>query len=131
MIRTLSCHCGAVRLEVNAELESVTECNCSTCSRWGMLNWKVPSKAVRLATPSTGMGTYYWRFANEGFHWCRNCGTPMYRSWPHDTITLNARCIEGIDIFDLKRNQFDGKSRVPGGSVPPLAETYSGQSGDA
>ena len=69
MIRTLSCHCGAVRLEVNAELDSVTECNCSTCSRWGMLNWKVL--------------------------------------------------------------QFDGKSQVPGGSVPPLVETYSNQSADA
>ena len=33
MIRTLSCHCGQVRLEVNAELGRPTECNGSTCGR--------------------------------------------------------------------------------------------------
>ena len=28
---TLSCHCGNIRFEVDAELENVGECNCSTC----------------------------------------------------------------------------------------------------
>ena len=124
MIRTLSCHCGAIKLEVNAELEGLRQCNCSTCARWGMYIWTVPSKAVRLASPGTGMGTYYWRFANEGYHWCQNCGTPMYRTWPHDFITLNARCIDGIDIFDMEIEEFDGKTKVPGGHVPPLPESY-------
>jgi hypothetical protein len=31
----LSCHCGAVRLEVDAELSGLTECNCSICARSG------------------------------------------------------------------------------------------------
>lgn len=129
MIRTLSCHCGEVRLEVNAELTEVTECNCSTCARWGMLIWTVPSKAVRLATPSVGMGTYYWRFANEGYHWCKTCGTPMYRTWPHQVITLNARCIDDVDIFELERRQNDGKQKIPGGPVPPLPESYEESDG--
>ncbi len=33
MIPTLFCHCGAVRLEVNAELIDLGECNFSTCAR--------------------------------------------------------------------------------------------------
>ena len=124
MIRTLSCHCGNVRLEVNAELKELGECNCSTCARWGMIVWKVPSKAVRLATPSVAMGTYYWRFADEGYHWCLNCGTPMYRTWRDDIISLNARCIEGIDVFDLNTKRGDGMHRIPGGPVPPLPESF-------
>lgn len=47
MIRTLSCHCGAIRLETNAELGEVTECNCSTCGRHGFLHWKVAPASVR------------------------------------------------------------------------------------
>jgi hypothetical protein len=49
----------------------------------------------------------------------------MYRTWPHDIITLNARCIEGIDIFDLDVENFDGKTKVPGGHVPPLPGSYA------
>lgn len=77
MIRTLACHCGAVRLDVNAELRDVRECNCSTCGKWGTLNWRVPVAAVRPATPSQGLGSYFWHFASEGFHFCPSCGTPM------------------------------------------------------
>ena len=47
---TLSCHCGAVRFEVDAELADLHECNCSTCARHGFLHWKVPVEAVRLVT---------------------------------------------------------------------------------
>jgi hypothetical protein len=38
----LSCHCGAVVLEVDAELREVLECNCSMCGRSGYLSWYVP-----------------------------------------------------------------------------------------
>ena len=36
MIRA-SCHCGAVRLEIDAPPSEVTECNCSICRRYGVL----------------------------------------------------------------------------------------------
>jgi hypothetical protein len=32
-----SCHCGTVRLEIDAPLTEVTECNCSICRRYGVL----------------------------------------------------------------------------------------------
>ncbi len=123
MIRRLSCHCGAVRLEVNAALTEVLECNCSTCGKSGFLSWYVPTDAVRLASPSVGMSSYYWRFASEGLHFCSNCGTPTHRSWK-DRISVNARCIEDIDVFELETRQIDGKHNVPGGPVPPLTESY-------
>ncbi|HET6618849.1 MAG TPA: hypothetical protein VFG64_02845 [Dongiaceae bacterium] len=46
----VSCHCGAVRLSVGAELTGLEECNCSTCGRSGFLHWQVPAEAVRLLT---------------------------------------------------------------------------------
>src|ERR1700730_9823006 len=77
MIRTLSCHCGAIRLETNARLSVVTDCNCSRCARAGMLNWHVDRRKVRLATPRSGLSTYVWRFVDEGLHFCPTCGTAM------------------------------------------------------
>ena len=48
----------------------------------------------------------------------------MYRTWPAEFITLNAACIDGIDIFDLDVDQFDGKTMVPGDELHPLPESY-------
>ena len=66
MIRTISCHCGEVRLQVNAELQDVIECNCSTCGKSGYLSWYVPIDSVRLDTPSRGMSSYFWRLQAKG-----------------------------------------------------------------
>ena len=123
MIRTISCHCGDVRLQVNAELKDVHECNCSTCGKSGYLSWYVPIDSVRLETPNAGMSSYFWRFASEGFHFCSKCGIATHRTW-NDSISVNARCIEDIDVFELETRRVDGKHNVPGGSVPPLEETY-------
>ncbi len=123
MIRTISCHCGEVRLQVNAELQDVIECNCSTCGKSGYLSWYVPIDSVRLDTPSRGMSSYFWRFASEGFHFCSQCGIATHRTW-RDRISVNARCIEDIDVFELETRKVDGKHNVPAGSVPLLPETY-------
>ena len=121
MIRTLSCHCGAIRLESNAELDEVTECNCSTCAKHGFLHWKTKPDQVRLASPRAGLSTYVWRFVTEGHHFCKTCGTPIARTGPN-YLSINARCLDDIDIFTLTVRRYDGRNDMPGHPVPPLAE---------
>ena len=36
------CHCGRVRFRVTADLDSVTVCNCSICTKKGILHLIVP-----------------------------------------------------------------------------------------
>jgi hypothetical protein len=122
MIRTLSCHCGNIRLEVNAELGVLTDCNCSTCARHGMLHWRLKPEQVRLATPKRGLSTYVWRFVSEGHHFCPTCGVPIARTGPNSYLTINARCLDDIDIHTLDVRRTDNRTRIPGGDVPPLAE---------
>jgi hypothetical protein len=125
MIRTLSCHCGAVRLEVNAELANLGECNCSTCARHGFLHWKVRHDQVRFATPRTGLSTYIWRFVDEGHHFCKTCGVSIARTGPDNYLSINARCLDDVDIFTLDISRGDGRTNIPGGDLPPLADTGS------
>jgi hypothetical protein len=112
----LSCHCDNIRIEVNAELKDLMECNCSTCGRHGFLHWKVPASAVRLLTQSKMLSTYYWRDASGGHVFCPICGTGLLRpGYPGDRVSVNARCIEGIDIFALAIARYDGRTDMPPG----------------
>jgi len=114
----LSCHCGAIRLEVDADLSAVTECNCSTCRRSGFLHWKVATSAVRLLTEKRMIATYMWRDVG-GHMFCPTCGTGMMRMpYPGDRVSVNARCIEGVDVFKLEIKRYDGRNEMPPGPLP-------------
>lgn len=115
----LTCHCGAIRFEVDAELKDLVECNCSTCRRHGFLHWKVPSKVVTLKTERVGLSTYAWRDVIGAHHFCPTCGTPILRTgYPGERVSVNARCIEGIDVFALEIGRYDGRNEMPPGVLP-------------
>jgi hypothetical protein len=122
--RIISCHCGAVRIEVDAELTDLSECNCSTCARHGFIHWKMPMSALRLLTEKCTLATYLWRDVT-GHQFCPNCGTGLLRAgYPSDRISVNARCIEGIDVFELEVRRYDGRREMPPG---PLRSKRRGQ----
>jgi hypothetical protein len=114
---SVSCHCGALRFEVDADLEEVQECNCSTCGRHGFLHWKVPSAAVRLLSKKRLVSVYKWRDVVGGHEFCPTCGVGLLRSgYPDGIVSLNARCIEGIDLFELRVRRLDGRREMPPGA---------------
>ena len=45
------CHCGRVRFRIRVDLEQSTvgECNCSICTKKGILHIGVTPRAVRIA----------------------------------------------------------------------------------
>ena len=113
--RKVSCHCGHIQLEVFAELLEVFDCNCSICSRTGFLHWYVPPEAVRLVTEKRKLSTYIWRSATGGHHFCPICGVAVIRTstqYP-PPVSVNARCIEGIELSTLTIRPFDGKNLIP------------------
>ena len=114
---SLSCHCGAIRMVVDADLRGLVECNCSTCGRSGFVHWKVPVEAVRLVTQKVRLSAYVWRDADGGHHFCPTCGTAMYRTGYRDRLSVNARCLEGVDVFNLDIGRYDGRALMPPGAT--------------
>jgi hypothetical protein len=43
-----SCHCGAICFEVDGEIDEVSACNCSICTRTAYLHWHVEPAQFRL-----------------------------------------------------------------------------------
>ncbi len=89
-----SCHCGAVRLEIETAPAEVTNCNCSICRRYGVLWAYYSPKLVRI-TPETGAtDIYMWDDKAIEFHRCKVCGCVTH--WApvdkkHDRMGVNAR----------------------------------------
>ena len=116
---TLSCHCGAIRCEVDADLKGLLECNCSTCRRLGYISWYVQESALRLLTEKRALTFYAWRDLHGGYSFCPTCGVAMIRhGYPDRIVAVNARCIEDLELFELETQQYDGRTQIPPGPLP-------------
>src|SRR3989344_2965363 len=88
---TGSCHCGAIRFDVEAR-----ECNCSMCSRVGFLHLIVPKSKLTLLQGREHITTYTFNTGVAKHTFCRTCGIkPFYvpRSNP-DGYSVNVRCLD-------------------------------------
>lgn len=108
------CHCGRVVFEVAGRLDQVTECNCSICSKKGYLQWIVARDAFRLLAPESvsELAVYTFNTGRARHYFCPVCGVASFyipRSDP-DKIDVNARCLEGVALADLRMRQFDGRN---------------------
>lgn len=65
-----TCECGAVRVEVETAPESVGDCNCSICRRYGALWAYYPVAKVRVSGATT---VYLRKHGTIEFHHCAVC----------------------------------------------------------
>jgi hypothetical protein len=105
------CHCGQVRFRVQADLRDVTECNCSICTMKGILHLMVPRERFELLSGQDAITTYLFGTNVAKHTFCRHCGIHSFytpRSMP-DGISVNVRCLKGVDIASLRPSLFDGQ----------------------
>jgi hypothetical protein len=105
------CHCGRVRFRVTADLDRVTECNCSMCGRKGFLHLIVAPAQFELLRGTDDLATYTFNTGVAKHTFCKVCGIhPFYvpRSDP-DKIDVNVRCLDDVDVSSLVVKRFDGK----------------------
>lgn len=97
---TGSCHCGAIRFEIDTEITQVTECNCSICSKKGILHHRVAPENFRLLTDESAVATYQFGSRAAKHHYCVKCGIHVFtrpRAAPH-LYTVNVRVLDDYDL---------------------------------
>lgn len=104
------CHCGAVRFRVDVDDFVALDCNCSMCTKKGLLHYIVPPERFELVSGREALSEY--RFGtNTAKHWfCRACGIhPFYEPRSHPGyFDVNVRCLDdGFENFRIE--PFDGK----------------------
>lgn len=108
-----SCHCGQITFEVKGHFESVVECNCSHCSRKGYLLWFVPKSDIAVTSAGSSLSTYTFNKHAIKHHFCANCGCAPFgfgAMGGNEMAAVNVRCIDGIELSSIKREQVDGRS---------------------
>jgi hypothetical protein len=103
--RTGTCHCGAVRFEVDLEegLSNLRRCNCSLCRRKGAIMASVPIERLRVVAGIDKLTLYQWNTRQARHYFCSVCGIYTHhqrRSNPRE-YGFNVACIEGVDPFAL------------------------------
>jgi hypothetical protein len=111
---TGGCHCGAVRYEIDADLTQVIACNCSICTKHGLLLTFTPADRFRLVAGQEQVQDYQFNKHVIHHQFCPTCGVePFARGKNPDgleMIAINVRCLDGIDVGALKPMPIDGKS---------------------
>lgn len=110
---TGGCHCGAVRYEVEADLTHTIECNCSHCSMKGFILSFVPADQFTLLTPEAPLTEYQFNKHHIHHLFCPVCGVESFAhgKGPDGTemYSVNARCLDGVDITTLSPTPWNGK----------------------
>jgi hypothetical protein len=108
------CHCGAVRFEIETDLATVTECNCSICSKKGALHHRVAPERFKLLSGADSL-TLYQFGSRIAKHWfCKHCGIHPFsnaRAAP-DMYAVNIRCLDDFEAekANIEIRPFDGRN---------------------
>jgi hypothetical protein len=109
------CHCGRISFEVEGDIQGVMECNCSICTKRGYLLWFVPRAELQLSTPESNLSTYTFNTHTIKHRFCSVCGCAPFGEGANPktkemTAAVNVRCLEDVDLQQLKKTPFDGRS---------------------
>lgn len=101
-----SCHCGATQFEVTAPPKELIRCNCTFCSKRGML-WAYYDPEQMKITRRESVATYD-RNAPVEHHHCQVCGCGTWTDmpvWENDAIVpgkfrvgINARLFNDFNL---------------------------------
>ena len=111
---TATCHCGTVRVEVPHKPETLTDCNCSICRRYGTLWAYYPGSEVRITSEPGATSEYAWGDKSLKFVRCSTCGCVTHWEAMHPTdsskMGVNARNFEPGAIESVRIRHLDGAS---------------------
>lgn len=108
------CHCGRVRFRIEVDLAAtpIGECNCSICTKKGILHLPVAFDRLEILSGAEALTTYQFNTGTAKHTFCGYCGMhPFYqpRSDP-ENYSVNARCLDDYDPQTMApRRLFEGR----------------------
>ncbi|RAP40200.1 aldehyde-activating protein [Rhodovulum viride] len=101
----LTCHCGAIELEVELSegLATARRCDCCYCRRRGAIMATVPLDKLRVVRAADRLSLYQWGSCTAKHYFCPTCGIYTHhrrRSDPNE-YGVNVGALESVNPRDL------------------------------
>jgi len=101
----LSCHCGAVVLELDLPdgIVNARRCDCSMCRRRGAIVASVPLAGVRIVKGAEALSLYEFNTRTAKHYFCRHCGIYTHHQRRSNPLEFgyNVGCLEGVNPYEL------------------------------
>lgn len=109
-----SCHCGAVKFEVEMDASKGSRCNCTICTKVGVIGAIVKPGAFRLLSGEENVSTYVWGGKISTRYFCKTCGIHAFakghlEQLGGDYVSINLNCLDDADPKDAKLVYWDGR----------------------
>lgn len=109
------CHCQKVRYKIDLDLTGIISCNCSLCAKRGWLLSFAPASSFTLLQGQDELTEYRFNEKKIEHLFCATCGVASFGRGKdtegNDTVSINVRCLNDVDITSLSVINYDGKSR--------------------
>lgn len=107
-----SCHCGAVKFEIDAELDKLNKCDCSLCRKKNAVMLGVHKDNIRINTGEDQLTLYQWNKKIAKHYFCKKCGIYTFhqRRVTPEYFGVNAHCLDDVDVSSLPISVYDGVS---------------------
>jgi len=108
-----SCHCGKVQYEIEADITAASQCNCSICTKKGVINMRVAPEHLHILQGKDDLALYQFG-THTAKHWfCKHCGIQVFanpRRAPGQ-FAVNLRCLDDFHrlLPTVQIRQFDGQ----------------------
>ena len=106
-----SCHCGAVRFEIDTDFPELTMCDCSICRRKNALMVKVHESKLELLAGAESLTEYQFHTRTARHFFCKVCGIyPFHRKRvTPDLLGVNVFCLDDFEPEGIPVRAADGK----------------------
>jgi hypothetical protein len=122
-----SCHCGAIRFEIDTEITDLYTCDCSLCRKRSAVMTSVHESRFKLIAGEEKLSLYQWNARIARHYFCSVCGIyPFHRkrAMP-DHYAVNVVTLDNFDAAGRPIRQAEGRGmtllteeRQPGWSGP-------------
>jgi hypothetical protein len=109
-----SCLCGDVQFEVELDWTQGSRCNCTLCTKIGMVGSIVKPAAFRLKSPESQLSSFTRTPEIGKRFFCSRChvycfGTGHLEVLGGDFVSVNLNCLDGFDVSRAELIHWDGR----------------------
>ena len=108
------CHCGRVRFRALVDLDALSDCNCSMCTKKGIVHAIIAPEKFELLSGRDALTTYTFNTGVAKHTFCKHCGILPFGEGTDPkgvaTAAINIRCLDNFEFEKVPVHKYDGKS---------------------